>query len=46
VGWDKGEIGFFFAFYIIPLAKKLKVCGDFGVTSDEYLNGAMKKCLL
>ena len=35
----KGEIGFF-DFYIIPLAKKLKDCGVFGVSSDEYLNYA------
>jgi hypothetical protein len=34
--WYKGEIGFF-DFYIIPLAKKLKDCGVFGVSSDEYL---------
>jgi hypothetical protein len=39
--WYKGEIGFF-DFYIIPLAKKLKDCGIFGVSSDEYLNYAMK----
>lgn len=39
--WYKGEIGFF-DFYIIPLAKKLKDCGVFGVSSDEYLNFAMK----
>jgi hypothetical protein len=39
--WYKGEIGFF-DFYIIPLAKKLKECGVFGVSSDEYLNYAMK----
>jgi hypothetical protein len=32
----------FFDFYIIPLAKKLKDCGVFGVSSDEYLNYAMK----
>ncbi|KAL3941924.1 MAG: hypothetical protein SGARI_000434 [Bacillariaceae sp.] len=37
--WYKGEIGFF-DFYIIPLAKKLKDCGVFGVSSDEYLNYA------
>jgi hypothetical protein len=30
----EGEIGFF-DFYIIPLAKKLKECGVFGVSSDE-----------
>ncbi|KAL3914433.1 MAG: hypothetical protein SGILL_006104, partial [Bacillariaceae sp.] len=34
--WYKGELGFF-DFYIIPLAKKLKECGVFGVSSDEYL---------
>jgi hypothetical protein len=27
--------------YIIPLAKKLKSCGIFGVSSDEYLNYAL-----
>ena len=37
--WYKGEIGFF-DFYIIPLAKKLKNCGVFGVSCDEYLNYA------
>jgi hypothetical protein len=35
-GWYRGELGFF-DFYIIPLAKKLKECGVFGVSSDEYL---------
>ena len=39
-GWYKGEIGFF-DYYIIPLAKKLKECGVFGVASDEYLSYAM-----
>jgi len=39
--WYKGEIGFF-DFYIIPLAKKLKNCGVFGVSSDEYLNYAQQ----
>jgi len=39
--WYKGEIGFF-DFYIIPLAKKLKECGVFGKSSDEYLNYAIK----
>jgi hypothetical protein len=38
-GWYKGELGFFDN-YIIPLAKKLKDCGVFGVSSDEYLNYA------
>jgi hypothetical protein len=35
-GWYEGELGFF-DYYIIPLAKKLKECGVFGVSSDEYL---------
>jgi hypothetical protein len=35
-GWYQGELGFF-DYYIIPLAKKLKECGVFGVSSDEYL---------
>lgn len=39
--WYKGEIGFFDN-YIIPLAKKLKDCGVFGVSSDEYLNYALQ----
>jgi hypothetical protein len=39
--WYKGELGFF-DFYIIPLAKKLKECGVFGVSGDEYLNYAMR----
>lgn len=39
--WYEGELGFF-DFYIIPLAKKLKECGVFGVSSDEYLNYAEK----
>jgi hypothetical protein len=39
--WYESEIGFF-DFYIIPLAKKLKDCGVFGVSSDEYLNYALK----
>eukprot|EP00977_Amphora_coffeiformis_P006818 scaffold1498_cov163-Amphora_coffeaeformis.AAC.10 len=37
--WYKGELGFF-DFYVIPLAKKLKNCGVFGVSSDEYLKYA------
>jgi hypothetical protein len=37
--WYKGEIGFF-DYYIIPLAMKLKSCGVFGVSSDEYLTYA------
>lgn len=39
--WYKGEFGFF-DFYIIPLTKKLKECGVFGVSSGEYLNYAQK----
>ena len=39
--WYKGEIGFF-DFYIIPLTKKLKECGVFGVSSFEYLDWALK----
>ena len=38
--WYEGEMGFF-DFYVIPLAKKLKECGVFGVSSDEYLQYAM-----
>ena len=37
--WYKGEMGFF-DFYIIPLTQKLKDCGVFGKSSDEYLNYA------
>ena len=37
--WYTGELGFFDN-YIIPLAKKLKECKVFGVSSDEYLNYA------
>jgi hypothetical protein len=37
--WYQGELDFF-DFYVIPLAKKLKDCGVFGVSSDEYLNYA------
>lgn len=40
IGWYEGELGFF-DFYVIPLAKKLKDCGVFGVSSDEYLNYSM-----
>ena len=41
VGWYQGKLGLF-DFYIIPLAKKLRECGVFGVSSDEYLNYAVK----
>jgi len=39
--WYLGELGFFDN-YVIPLAKKLKDCGVFGVSSDEYLNYALE----
>jgi 3'5'-cyclic nucleotide phosphodiesterase len=37
--WYEGELGFFDN-YVLPLAKKLKECGVFGVSSDEFLNYA------
>jgi hypothetical protein len=37
--WYEGELNFF-DFYIIPLAKKLRDCRVFGVSSDEFLNYA------
>jgi len=39
--WYQGELGFY-DFYIIPLAKKIKQCQVFGVSSDEYLSYAMQ----
>ena len=39
--WYEGELSFL-DHYIIPLAKKLKDCKVFGVSSDEYLNYAEK----
>ena len=39
--WYQGELGFF-DHYIIPLSKKLSDCGVFGVSSDEYLNYALR----
>eukprot|EP00977_Amphora_coffeiformis_P003946 scaffold792_cov163-Amphora_coffeaeformis.AAC.5 len=39
--WYEGELGFF-DYYVIPLAKKLKECGVFGVSSDEYLDYAQQ----
>ncbi|CAB9506382.1 Receptor-type guanylate cyclase gcy [Seminavis robusta] len=38
-GWYKGEL-WFYDNYVIPLAKKLRECGVFGVSSDEYLTYA------
>jgi 3'5'-cyclic nucleotide phosphodiesterase len=40
LGWYQGEL-WFFNNYVIPLTKKLKDCGVFGVSSDEYLNYAL-----
>jgi hypothetical protein len=39
--WYEEEIRFF-DFYVIPLANKLKECNVFGVSSDEYLNYAVR----
>jgi len=39
LGWYKGEL-WFFDNYVIPLSKKLKECGVFGVSCDEFLNDA------
>jgi 3'5'-cyclic nucleotide phosphodiesterase len=38
-GWYKAEM-WFYDNYVIPLAKKLKECRVFGVSSDEYLDYA------
>jgi hypothetical protein len=40
-GWYKGEL-WFFDNYILPLAKKLKECGVFRVSYDEFLNYAQE----
>jgi hypothetical protein len=40
-GWYEGEL-WFFDFYVIPLARKLKECGVFGVSSEEYLDYALR----
>jgi hypothetical protein len=40
LGWYEGELGFFDN-YIIQLARKLKQCGVFGVSGDEYLQHAL-----
>jgi len=37
--WYEGELGFFDK-YVIPLAKKLRECGVFGVSCYEFLNYA------
>ena len=36
IGWYQGELNFF-DYYVLPLAQKLKDCGVFGPSSDEYL---------
>jgi hypothetical protein len=41
IHWYTSELSFF-ENYIIPLAKKLKDCGVFGVSKDEYLNYALQ----
>jgi hypothetical protein len=41
VGWYNGEI-WFFDNYVIPLAYKLKECGVFGVSGEEYLGYAVQ----
>lgn len=38
--WYQGQIRFFDS-YVIPLAMRLKECGVFGVSSDEYLSYAL-----
>ena len=38
-GWYEGELGFF-DFYLIPLAKKMKECGVFGVAGEDHLKYA------
>jgi class 3 adenylate cyclase len=43
-GWYNGEL-WFFDNYIIPLAHKLKECGVFGVSYDEFLNYAQENRL-
>jgi len=40
-GWYEGEL-WFFDNYVIPLTKKLKECGVFGTSSDEYLHYALE----
>lgn len=38
--WHKSQLDFFDN-YVIPLARNLKECGVFGVSSDEYLSYAL-----
>jgi len=44
IKWYENEMGFF-DHYIIPLAYKLKECGVFGVSCDEYLGFALENRL-
>lgn len=39
--WYDGELGFF-DFYLIPLGMKMKECGVFGSSGDEYLSYAQE----
>jgi 3'5'-cyclic nucleotide phosphodiesterase len=41
INWYAGELGFFDN-CVIPLAKRLKDCGVFGVSCEEYLTYALK----
>lgn len=41
IAWYSEELNFF-DYYVIPLANKLKECGVFGVSSDEYLGFAVE----
>jgi hypothetical protein len=43
-GWYEGEL-WFYDNYVIPLAMKLRECGVFGVSSDEYLDYAKENRL-
>jgi 3'5'-cyclic nucleotide phosphodiesterase len=40
INWYQGQLSFFDD-YVIPLAMKLRECGVFGVSGDEYLNYAI-----
>jgi 3'5'-cyclic nucleotide phosphodiesterase len=42
--WYQGELDFY-DYYVIPLTRKLKDCGVFGVSSDEYFQYAMNNRL-
>jgi hypothetical protein len=41
IAWYCDELNFF-DFYVIPLANKLKECGVFGVSGDDYLGFAVE----